>query len=169
MCLSIKLKEEIAKKQREEALVNTFGVAFGGQYQEIQRIVFGTDGQNQLNILIRSFQILNKYRDLLQEHLQKKGINEKLPDYSKFGDELSFYNNWGLNGFDANWGDFSEQNAIECVNFFVEIMIRSQQFSSSLPTVGGDVHLAIITKDKGFRFVSREEYEHEGYFTPIER
>ncbi len=105
----------------------------------------------------------------MQDYLKKKGIKEKLPDSSKFGDELLFYNNWNLNGFDANWGDFSEQNAIECVNFFVEIMIRSQQFSSSLPTVGGDVHIAIITKDKGFRFVSREEYEHEGYFTPIER
>jgi len=73
-----------------------------------------------------------------------------------------------LDGFDANWGDFSEQNAIECVNFFVEIMIKSQQFSSRLPTVGGEVHISLITKNDGFRFISREEYEHEGYVVPKE-
>ena len=82
---------------------------------------------------------------------------------------MSLFKDWDLNGFDANWGDFSEQNAIECVNFFVEIMIKSQQFSSSLPTVGGEVHIALITKEKGFSWISREEYEHEGHLTPIER
>jgi hypothetical protein len=30
-------------------------------------------------------------------------------------------------------------------------MIKSQQFSDRLPTVGGDVHLGIITKSEGFK------------------
>ena len=47
-------------------------------------------------------------------------------------------------------------------------MIKSQQFSSMLPVVGGDVHISLITKEDGFRFISREEYEHEGYRTPRE-
>lgn len=145
-----------------------FGIAFGGQTQEIQRIVFGTDNDNMLKMMIRVGRLLDKYRGLLQEHLKGKGITEELPGLDAFGDELHLLKDWGLNQFAANWGDFSEQNALECVNFFVEIMIKSQQFSASLPTVGGDVRIALIKKDKGFRFISREEYIHEGFTTPIE-
>ena len=32
-------------------------------------------------------------------------------------------------------------------------MIKSQQFSDKLPTVGGDVHLSIITKTEGFKAI----------------
>jgi hypothetical protein len=47
-------------------------------------------------------------------------------------------------------------------------MIKSQQFSYGMPTVGGEVHIALITKTDGFRFISREEYRHEGHFVPKE-
>lgn len=147
---------------------NPFGVAFGGQTQEIQRIVFGTDSDNKISLVMRVDQLFKKYRDLLQEHLKKKKITETLPDCGAFGDELLLFKEWNFNQFVAVWGDFSEQNAIECVNFFVEIMIKSQQFSASMPTVGGEVHMALITKDKGFRFISREEYIHEGFATPVD-
>lgn len=147
---------------------NPFGIAFGGQMQEIQRIVFGTDGFNRVKLIIRVSQLFEKYRSLLHDFLSKKGISEELPTYEVLGDDLNLFQNWDLDGFDANWGDFSEQNAIECVNFFVEIMAKSQQFSSRLPTVGGDIHIGLITKDKGFKFISREEYIHEGHATPME-
>ena len=35
-------------------------------------------------------------------------------------------------------------------------MIKSQQFTAPLPVVGGEKHIAIITKTGGFRFVSEE-------------
>ena len=148
---------------------NPFGIAFGGQTQEIQRIVFGTDGDNKIKLLGKIGELLEKYRMLLQEHLKTKGITEELPGIKnkKYRDKLNPFKDWEFNRFVANWGDFSEQNAIECVNFFAEIMIKSQQFSASLPTVGGDVHIGLITKDKGFKFISREEYVHEGHTTPI--
>jgi len=62
--------------------------------------------------------------------------------------------------FEARFGDFSEQNAIECVDFFIDIMTKSQLFSARLPVVGGDVHIALITKTRGFEYVSREELRH---------
>lgn len=145
-----------------------FGIVFGGQMQEIQRLVFGTDGLNKAKIAIRFAQLFEKYRLLLREFLGSKGISEELPSADNFIDELNPFDEWDLDGFDANWADFSEQNAIECVNFFVEIMAKSQQFSSRLPTVGGDIHIGLITKDKGFKFISRQEYVHEGYVTPME-
>ena len=147
---------------------NPFGIAFGGQMQEIQRIVFGTDGSNKVKLLIRVGELFDKYRTILQEFLKERQVSIELPSFQDYKDDLYLFQNWDLDGFDADWGDFSEQNAIECVNFFVEIMAKSQQFSSRLPTVGGDIHIGLITKDKGFRFISRQEYVHEGYTTPVE-
>jgi len=146
-----------------------FGVSFGGQYQEIQRIVFGTDTLNSLKIIDRFENLINKYKGIAESYLKQKGINENLPVVDdKLKKQLNFFDQWGLDGFDAPWGELSDQNAIECVSFFVEIMINCQQFSARMPTVGGDVHISLINKQEGFKFVSREEYVHEGYSTPKE-
>ena len=127
-----------------------FGIAFGGQMEEIQRIVFGADSTNRIELMERVGILFHKYRELLQNYLTEKGITEELPKIDTFGDELALFKDWRLTGFGADWGDFSNQNAIECVNWFVGIMIKSHQFTSNLPTVGGEIHLGLITKDKGF-------------------
>jgi 20S proteasome alpha/beta subunit len=150
----------------DEVFIESFGIAFAGQMQEIQRIVFGIDGTNSLILTERAKILFDKYRELSQKYLEKKGITEELPRWDVYKNELSLLKDLELNRFDAEWGDFSEQNAIECVNFFVEIMIKSQQFSRGLPTVGGAVHIGLITKKNGFQFISKEEYEHEGFTTP---
>lgn len=145
-----------------------FGIAFGGQMDEIQRIVFGTDLTNRLKLIDRVNNLLDKYQNLLQDYLNGKGIPEELPKIDNFADELSLFKDWDLTQFDANWGDFSNQNAIECVSWFVGIMIKSHEFSSRLPMVGGEIHLGLVTKDKGFTFISKEEYIHGGHGTPME-
>jgi hypothetical protein len=151
-----------------EPTIEDFGVVFGGQMQEIQRIIFGTDTQNKIRIIGRVEQLYELYRTRLQEFLNEKGIKESLPTHEKFNNELQVFKEWDLDGFEANWGDFSDQNAIECVSFFVEIMVKSQQFSSTMPTVGGNVRIGLINKSDGFRFISKEEFEHQGHTTPKE-
>ncbi len=141
---------------RIEATFDDFGVSFGGQMTEIQRLVFGTDVMNRVLLSDRNRQILEKYRDRVIDLLRENGIGTDLAmpdvqDYNLFSDS------WSLMGFDANWGDFSERNAIECVKFFIDIMVKSQQFSNRLPTVGGDVHIGIITKTDGFKRVLIDE------------
>lgn len=158
-------------KVSENKIVDTvrkFGIVFGGQMKEIQRIVFGTDGENKRKIGSRHIDLLNKYRDKMKELLKQKDISIEIPDLSENDKKQleMFSDGWDLDGLNTNWGDFSEQNAIECVDFFVDIMIKSQQFSEGMPSVGGQVHIALITKTEGFRFASREEYSHERYFTP---
>lgn len=140
--------------------IDDFGIAFGGQMQEIQRIVFGTDFNNRIKIAARTGNLLNEYHRLLVEHLKQNNIDVELPTPSDYGNTLTFFNNYDLDRFYARWEDFSEQNAIECVDFFINVMIKSQQFSARLPTVGGDVHIALITKEKGFRYISGEEIRH---------
>lgn len=155
------------KKIHIEWKEGDFGMIFGGQMKEIQRIAFGTDFGNRLRLQERHISLLRKYRDKINQFLKKQNIATKIPELTT--DEMValdiFADGWGLQGFQADWGDFSEQNAIECVDFFVNIMVKSQQFSSSLPTVGGEVHIALINKNK-FRFVSKEEYYHAGHNIP---
>lgn len=167
------VKIKLPEKQVEEALREIkFGIVFGGQMKEIQRIVFGTDDWNRLKIYFRHIELLRKYGDKINAFLKQKDLSVEIPKLSV--DEINkefdmFSDGWSLDGFIADWGDFSEQNAIECVDFFVNIMIKSQQFSEGMPTVGGEVHIALITKEKGFRFISKEEYHHEGHFVPKEK
>ena len=136
-----------------------FGVAFGGQKDWIQRIVFGTDENNQIGLAQRAQELLIDYQQRISDAVANAGITFEVPGPDSWGDELKLFNNWSLQGLDANIADFSEQNAIDCVDFFIEIMIRAQAVSSQLPTVGGDINVAVIRKD-GFRFVSRQEWRH---------
>lgn len=160
----IKLPGKDINKQLEPT---HFGIVFGGQTKEIQRIVFGTDVGNKLNIGSRHIGLLRQYREKINKLLKEKGATLEVPDLTR--DDIDaldiFSDNWDLEGFDSNWGDLSEQNAIECVDFFVNIMIKSQQFSTGMPTVGGEVHIALITKDK-YKPISKEEYVHAGHYSP---
>ncbi len=146
-----------------------FGIVFGGQMKEIHRIVFGTDFGNKLKLRERHTGLLRKYREKIIEFLKEKKISVEIPEPTneKLLKELDLFgDDWDLDGFYAKWGDFSEQNAIECVDFFVNIMIKSQQFGMGMPTVGGEVHIVLITKEDGVRFISKEEYHHDGHYVP---
>ena len=136
-----------------------FGLAFGGQTDWIQRIVFGTDENNQVKLAERAYDLLVDYHQHVSTAVGAAGIAFEVPHPDSWRDELNLFNGWSLQGLDADIADFSEQNAIDCVDFFIEIMIRAQAVSSQLPTVGGDISVAVIRKD-GFRFVSRQEWRH---------
>lgn len=145
-----------------------FGIAFGGQMDWIQRIVFGTDSDNKAKLHQRVESLMSIYRQKIAEHLESaghKGI--EIPEANTFGSVLNLYNDgWDLDGLDANWGEFSEQNAIDSVDFFLRIMIEAQNVSSQLPTVGGDVHIAVIRQD-GYHPVSKEIWKHGDHEVPI--
>ena len=140
-----------------------FGVVFGGQMDWIQRIVFGADDQNKRTLAQRSRDLMERYRQLLVDHVRPHGITDLPPPPS----ELSFFADWNLEELQADWANFSEQNAINCVDFFLRIMIGSQDVSPRLPTVGGNVHIAVIRKKEGFHPVSREVWRHGDHEVPI--
>ncbi len=108
-----------------------FGVAFGGQKDWIQRIVFGTDEDNQVSLAQRVRDLLVVYHDKISAAVADAGIEFEVPHPHTWDDELYLFNGWNLHGLDANIADFSEQNAIDCVDFFIEIMIRA----TSVPTL----------------------------------
>lgn len=140
-------------EDKVEDTIRDFGIVFGGQMNEIQRIVFGTDTWNKVKLMYRMQSLFNQYHDEMTAFLRNNQIAIDIPKPDMRNKYKLFSPDWDLDSFGAPWGDFSEKNAIECVKFFIDIMVKSQQFSDKMPTVGGDIHIALITKD-GFKICS---------------
>lgn len=155
-----------ANTMRPPFPIGTSGITFGGQMDWIQRIVFGTDRRNQLKLITRVDELLGLYRQKISDQIQSTGYTGNIPSANAFGEDLWLFHNWNLDELDASWGDFSEQNAIDCVDFFLDIMIRAQDVSDQLPTVGGSVHIAVIRPD-GFYPVTKEVWRHGDYEVAI--
>lgn len=155
-------------KNRIENTYYDFGVFLGGQMEEIQRLVFGSDALNIINLTKRTDYLLRRYRELLAQQLKESKIEIRLKNPQDFDNELQLFHGWRLEGLDADWAAFSEQNAIDCVDFLVNIMIRSQRFSTRMPTVGGGVQVAVIKKESGFTFISRREWRHGDHTVPVQ-
>ena len=160
----------LVHENKLESTIKDFGVVFGGEMREIGRIVFGTDSDNKYKMMKRSEELLTRYHGLLSEELKNQKVSFQLPKPESYKVQLYIFgDDWDLDGFESRFADFSEQNAIEFVDFFVDIMIKSQQFTVRLSVVGGEKHIAIITKIGGFRFVSEERLTHGTHSIPMEK
>ncbi len=137
-------------------------IVFGGQYDIIERIVLGIDFStfNRYTSLIDK--ILSTYHSSIEKEMAAQGAAFKVPKPNDFNEVQEVLKERFWSGVGFPLANFSEQAAIDFVEFLVQVMIKSQQFSSKLPTVGGDIHMAIITKSGGFRWLSKEEYKFQG-------
>lgn len=142
-----------------------YNIVFSGQFDVIQRVVRGIDFQSYLNLNDKSAKILKIYRDQLMDFIAKNNIQLALPDPDMNDQKLQIFANdfGGIRGLNSDSASLSEQAAINFVEFLVDTMIKAQQFSGSIPTVGGDIHIAIITKANGFVWISKEEYVFRGH------
>jgi len=144
-----------------------FKVVFGGQYDVIERVVDGIDLQGFGAIVQQTEIALSKYREKLTETLNLKGITEVLPEYKDYGDIGQFFEYpFEFSRLSSEIRYFSEQAAIDFVEFLVELMIKSQQFSNQIPTVGGDIHVGLIIAHEGFRLITKEHYRSKEHSVP---
>ena len=56
----------------------------------------------------------------------------------------------------ANYGSFSLQDAIEYAEFLIQTTAKYQKFANMIPTVGGDIDIALITPFKNFTWIKRK-------------
>ncbi len=64
---------------------------------------------------------------------------------------------WKGQGPAANYGAFSLQDAIDYAKFLIRTTADFQRFSGELPTVGGEIDIALITNHRGFQWISQKE------------
>lgn len=145
-----------------------YKVVFGGQHDVIQRVINGLDFDNYVRYLRKVDGLMETYHEIVKHSLEKQGIKADIPspfDLEEDG-RLDLYSIEWVQGIETEYANFSEQASIDLVDFLVDVMCRSQEFGNRLPTVGGDIHIAIITKSGGFRWISKEEYSYKGYGVP---
>ena len=53
----------------------------------------------------------------------------------------------------TNYGSFSLQDAIDYAEFLIKTTATQQRFSNMIPTVGGEVDIALITTHSGFKWI----------------
>ncbi len=141
-----------------------YNVIFGGQSDVIQRIVNGIDTQSLWSIRVACVRKFGEMFNELQDQLNNShaGVTLAKPNfwdekYNVFADDRA-----GLRAILGDVGSLSEQAGIDLVYFLVSVMIQAQTFSSSIATVGGKIHVAILAKDAPFRWISEEAYTFEG-------
>lgn len=129
----------------------------------IQRVVYGFDFINYQRHLYKINDIFKKYISIVRADLEEKEIDYELPKLKNVEETLNIRDISWAYGMSASWANFSEQASIDFVDFLVDIMKKAQKFSNKLPTVGGETHIAIITKSHGFKWISKEEYKYKDY------
>ena len=154
---------------RNQLARGQFNVVFGGQYDVIQRIVNGIDAQSWFSLRERTVKVLDQYHDELIANAQASGFTLSIPKpnfrenkYNIFGHDQG-----GVTCLNPDCGSLSEQAGIDFVHFLINVMIKSQEFSSSIPTVGGRIHVALLRKNVKFQWISREAFTFENERIPI--
>jgi len=64
---------------------------------------------------------------------------------------------WGTPPKGANFAVFSLQDAIDYAKFLIRTTADYQRFSGNLPTVGGDIDIALVTNHRGFQWIAQKE------------
>ena len=60
-------------------------------------------------------------------------------------------------GNSPNYAAFSLQDAIDYAKFLIRTTSDFQRFSGEMPTVGGDIDIALITQHRGFQWIAQKQ------------
>jgi hypothetical protein len=145
-----------------------FNVIFGGQYDVIQRVVNGIDLPSYFSLRQRTVQALDQYHDEMQAQVHAVNPSITIPKPNFWDQKCSIFGNdqGGVTRIFSDVGSLSEQAGIDFVYFLIDVMIKAQEFSSSIATVGGKIHIAMLTKSRPFRWISKEAFIFEHEYVP---
>lgn len=156
------------KKIESEILEGRYDVVFGGQYDVIQRVVKGIDLEGFFGIQNRHEELMTAYYEATKDWLKENGSDLEIPspDFNQPSSGIFSKDFGGVRGIFSDNGSLSEQAGINFVEFLIATMINAQDFSDRIPTVGGQIHVAIITPANGFKWISKEEFKFQDHSTP---
>jgi hypothetical protein len=67
---------------------------------------------------------------------------------------------WPQGQTGANFAAFSLQDAIDYAEFLIRTTSDYQRFSGRMPTVGGEIDIALVTNHLGFRWIAQKKLYH---------
>ena len=95
-------------------------------------------------------------------HLVRIGKNTKVEPYSDIGCTISGDPTvvnmlWGAPSHRLNLASFSLQDAVDYAKFLIRTTADYQRFSGNMPTVGGEIDVALLTNHRGFQWIAQTE------------
>lgn len=104
----------------------------------------------------------------MQAYIHSKDPSLDLPtaDFSDKRFNIFEIDSGGVTRLFPDVGSLSEQSGIDFVYFLIDVMIKSQQFATSIPTVGGKIHVGLLTKSAQLRLISEEGFTFEHKHIP---
>jgi 20S proteasome alpha/beta subunit len=141
---------EVSKKRDSKEKGKEFGASWIGQIDVTSRIVLGWDGR----MLILPF---------VQEAIKNLGEEEVVKQLR------------GLE-YQISWGTMTLQDAIDFCSLAIRTTSAIQRFSDGIvmdpgdiPGVGGEIDIAVITRDKGFIWVKKKNIVIDGKEVDIDK
>lgn len=64
---------------------------------------------------------------------------------------------WNAPSHRLNLASFSLQDAVDYAKFLIRTTSEYQRFSGNMPTVGGDIDIALLTNHRGFQWIAQKE------------
>jgi hypothetical protein len=158
---------------RQNRIVSEFrdgksGVSWNGQADAVERFIRGYDGPLRDEIESCVVAELQKYREQITQRAAEivnnvlaglkvtmpDGVDVTIPDPSKVNLPWEHYRT------SIPYGNLPLQEAINSVSFLVNLQAGKARFARGVATVGGRVHIGVVTKNNGFDLLNEPQLVH---------
>jgi hypothetical protein len=164
----VRVKENNSEPLYAENFKDKSGLAWAGQADSVQRLLRGCDTpliaelftvieETHKSMGEAAVRILNDALTALQAVLPG-GINTELPSCptrEAIGKILRRY------VLDIDYPNLPLQDAVEFVSFLVRLQAAKAKYALGVPTVGGRIHIGVVTRTEGFRMLNEPELMHK--------
>ncbi len=76
---------------------------------------------------------------------------------------------WDAYSLDCDYSNVPIQDAVQFVAFLAQMQAGKSKFASGVPTVGGRIHIGVVTKAKGFELLNEPQlvHRHTGFIDDV--
>ncbi len=157
-----------ANKVYEQLTKGSFGIAWDGQADGIERLIRGYDSTLRMAIERYLEQMIDEHYQQMTGAMAKilddvlaqlgatlpSGVDTVLPL------KLEVSPPWDDMKVEFSYGNLPLQSAIDFVAFLVNLQSGKSRFAPGVATVGGRTHVAIVTKGGGFDVLNEPQLQH---------
>lgn len=154
--------------KRFNNLDNPYCMTTAGQDDVVERFVNGMEERTLKNIINGILSKVNSMLKKMEQHTRVHIFNELRRQKIKFNKKsisptpvLRIEEKFplALSVYNIPFGLFSIQNAVDFVTFLINITYGRQRFVMGIPTVGGDVKMAFISKHEGLQNLTSQKID----------
>lgn len=152
----------------EEFSAGKSGASWNGQADAVERLMKGVDGAVFFQIKNHIESLLKKHHDNMKERMLQiisevleryelklpEDINTTLPETVDEGFSLDRH------FINTDFSNLPLQEAVNMASYLVFLQAGKARFERGVATVGGRIHVGVVTKEDGFRVLNAPKLAH---------